>query len=1499
MTIRMFTRGAFALATVILLATTATAAPVLTNGGFEQNPPNNYGNNINWSISPWVLGGGDMANVVYVDGPGGQTSYENSNSGPGFDATGGAGHYLDIVGSNDLYQEFTPLCTGEVQFGAYFTSRQNNAGTATVTIKDAAGTTDISVPATVTIPGGNSGTDPWTLASFTTNLTANTTYRFHVSMDNNINMDNAFVNFGPDCTEHEPFPHEPDPVPEPLTDAEVQKLCDPITIAGNGDFVLACHLNVQVSEPFPAAITINDSFTVGGATLTSTTSSEPWSCTQSSSGSSLDVDCTLPLADIPPSGASTIDVTMTFPAETPPEGVYNCADGSFEIAGAGPQPIEESCVRIELPEPPEPPALPQCTAFQAEVSCDETIGEPVVTLTSPLGSFTPDDVDISVLTPGITMSTPAGGFPLSVTLGGATAGQTITLLLDAVHTGGGSVPGLDKCCMGEIEVQIPEGFVCEKPPVLEVEKNCQSAGDEIQGLPMCEITVHYEGPPPTSADPIVLDDWVTEGGGVFANISSSDNWQCSQTTMPTSVGCTITDADEPGADWSDWTSTILIPAMSGEGQPLAPGMENCARVSIGGLEAEDCWQNTDAQLEIEKTGPEMCHFGEPCVFTYTITNTSGGDFDGNLWLDDYPDLNWDNGTQGPGSSGSFVSVSPALCTPQELQSGNCNFPLNLPAGQSTTITVSYVLPPHDGEGIFTLENCVSLHADNGSESMDCHTTGIEATQLSVEKTGPEECAPDQPCEFTITISTGDQPFNGNVMLMDGTNVQNFAVTSISPATAGCGSGLPANPLACVVPVNLPANGSITYTIAITPLTPGGQVIADSGENCANIYSLPAGSNIAPGDYSFDSFATPPAFPPEVANVITEGGGMDQACVWFDVPGEDEDEDPQASFDLAIEKQWKTGTDFLNYNPDAGVPPHGYVVEVTIPAGPVPAGTTITVTDPAGGQSGLTPFGPPVAAGAWSCSMSGTSWSCSYTLTGNVAAGVTLPAILWPAINDPAVDSTNCADVAAFAPGASQPLPETDATNNNACVTVPGDGMDPPPVAPEIALEKACDPITVTQPGSQPIPAMHCTITVTALNDFTGGLSIGDSFTALAGGNGAVTSLTTTANGWNCTFTPTPYCTVDNADFGAGDSAQLDVIVTGASDGTDMHWRNCADATWHPDPQSASTLGQSCDDETLETGQRSSEVPAPHLALTKSAGPCTADPADRSYGCKFRIAVENTGNAPFAGPIVLGENFGQPAPVNASTSGEGWACNPADGQGTSCLAPEAALAPGESLSLEITLTIPGLANGGSFRNCASLGVPENERAQAMLIQRIMLEKGIDGGPVDGKPGRKTRAGIRELESRLGMEQTGKITPELFAALGLAPVGEGEQSCVSADLPAMPEALLRCDRATTVARDGECVCRYARMFQRNETACGCVKGTRFVAGKGCVGRGASGSTPKPAVPHESCPKGTRYEKGKGCVKRETRLCPNGRPRIPGLGCVNITIGTGTGGGKRRHD
>ena len=1473
----------------IFFGTAVISAPVLTNGDFEQNPPNNYGNNTGWDISPWVLGGGNSSNVVSVDGPGGQTWYENNNSGPGFDATGGAGHYLDIAnGSNDFYQEFTPLCSGDVEFGAYFSTRDNQAGSAVVTIKDAAGSTDISTPASVSLPGGTSGTDPWTLASFSTTLTANTTYRFHVSMDDNMNIDNAFVNFGPSCTEHEDFPYEPHPV----TDAQVQKICDPIELAGNGDFVLACHLNVQATEPFPSTIAINDSFTLGTAVISSISSDENWACTDSVSGTSLDVACTLPLSDIPASGASTIDVTMTFPADTPPEGLYNCADGSFEIAGAEPQPIEESCVRIELPEPPAPV---QCLAFEPELTCNTTTGQIEVVLSNTLaGSFGPDDVEVSSQTSGVGTSNPDPSNPLLVALSGVVPGQTLSLLIDAVETGGGSAPGLDKCCLGNIEFEIPQDFVCEKDPLLEVEKTCYQGSDAVN-QPWCEITVHYEGPAPTDANPITLDDVLVSGGAdLGAPVSSSDNWQCTGTDAQ-NLGCTIGDSDAPGTDWANWTSTLTIPINVGDvpGQyPLPAGFENCASVSIDGLDAQDCWTNDAPLLEINKTGPEICYLGEPCVFTYTIVNTSPDqDFNGNVTLTDEMDFTSSNGSFTP-TDGGISSMDPPLCTAAQLNSGTCNAGLSLGAGQTQSYTVSYVPPPYAlSDGSYSLENCVGLATNSGSFSQDCATVDFQPQRLLLEKTGPSQCDLGETCDFTITISAGDQPYSGNVLLTDGTNVPAFDITAISPPTAGCGTNLPANPLFCVVPVNLPANGSISYTISITPQTAQNQVVAESGENCAYIRSLPSGGNIAPGDYSFNQYATPPNYPPQFAELL-QGGMMGESCVWFDVPDETDQTDSRGEIDLAIAKTWAVGLEFvdsLEPGDNTQLPPHGYIIDVSQISGSLQAGDVITVTDPASGQSGITFFGAPYAPSPWFCTMSGGDMTCSYTVPAD--GPVNPPAILWPAINDPAIDSTNCADVAVYSGNSPDPLVETDLQNNSVCVTTPGDQASDP-VQPEITVEKQCEPITA-QAGEL---TMSCTIIVQALNDFTGQLRIIDMLHQIAGSTGSFGSITPPNNDWSCSNN---ICSIDSSNFGAGDTAVFNAVITGPVSGETTTWRNCGNVNWIPDPTSATLLGNNCDTQTYEPGQHAPLTEGNEkagLSLRKTAtGPCAINSAAQNYTCDFHLDITNQGDRAFEGPLVLSELFGKPAPQRMSGTGDGWVCNPSGADGATCQNGKVVLDAGEALGLDVTLTLPGLRQGGQFENCAVLGVTDNRRDQAMVLQRFMQAQGIDAGPVDGKPGRKTRAGLQILQQQLGLKPTGQIDSTIFAALGLSVASEREKVCATVDLPPMPEPLLQCNRATTVARDGECVCRYARMLKKGSNACACVSGTRFVAGKGCV-ETTSGKHEVPAPKPAACPKGTEYVQGKGCVKSR-QLCPNGRPRHPLLGCTNVSISIGGSGGKHR--
>jgi hypothetical protein len=189
-----------------LIARGALAQNVLVDGDFESTPstpPLANGNNIGHSIAPWVLGPGNQANVVQVDGG---SPYNYGSNGPQSDASApGAGipqHYLDIAdGSNDFYQSFTAKCTGEVTFGGAFSTRANSPGSATVRLLNGVGTggTVVGTTQTINLPAGNSQLDPWTMVSYTASITAGQTYSFDVSMDNNMNFDNGFVTYNQNC----------------------------------------------------------------------------------------------------------------------------------------------------------------------------------------------------------------------------------------------------------------------------------------------------------------------------------------------------------------------------------------------------------------------------------------------------------------------------------------------------------------------------------------------------------------------------------------------------------------------------------------------------------------------------------------------------------------------------------------------------------------------------------------------------------------------------------------------------------------------------------------------------------------------------------------------------------------------------------------------------------------------------------------------------------------------------------------------------------------------------------------------------------------------------------------------------------------------------------------------------------------------------------------------------------------------------------------------------
>ena len=183
---------------MILPAGMAHAQNVLVNPDFSTNAPTSMGNHVNGFSPPgWTFGPGQRPNVVTVDGPGG---YNYSTNGPESDATGigEVQHYLDIAnGGNSFYQTFTPECSGNVDFGGAFSTRANGRALASIAIRQGNGLNGALVGTTqqISMAGGTSMTDPWTQVSYTTALQAGQTYSFVVTMDNNSNFDDGFVEF--------------------------------------------------------------------------------------------------------------------------------------------------------------------------------------------------------------------------------------------------------------------------------------------------------------------------------------------------------------------------------------------------------------------------------------------------------------------------------------------------------------------------------------------------------------------------------------------------------------------------------------------------------------------------------------------------------------------------------------------------------------------------------------------------------------------------------------------------------------------------------------------------------------------------------------------------------------------------------------------------------------------------------------------------------------------------------------------------------------------------------------------------------------------------------------------------------------------------------------------------------------------------------------------------------------------------------------------------------
>lgn len=115
--------------------------------------------------------------------------------------------------------------------------------------------------------------------------------------------------------------------------------------------------------------------------------------------------------------------------------------------------------------PPPPPVIDGCLKdSKVTVTCNP---DGTYTLTLSGSGFTGTTITLTSQTAGVTVTPPQQPWAATTTwtINGASPGQTVILTANATNVGGGSEPGTDQCCSGQITIVMPD---CPKPRVGEV-----------------------------------------------------------------------------------------------------------------------------------------------------------------------------------------------------------------------------------------------------------------------------------------------------------------------------------------------------------------------------------------------------------------------------------------------------------------------------------------------------------------------------------------------------------------------------------------------------------------------------------------------------------------------------------------------------------------------------------------------------------------------------------------------------------------------------------------------------------------------------------------------------------------------------------------------------------------------------------------------------------------------------------------------------------------------
>jgi len=337
-------------------------------------------------------------------------------------------------------------------------------------------------------------------------------------------------------------------------------------------------------------------------------------------------------------------------------------------------------------------------------------------------------------------------------------------------------------------------------------------------------TVQVFNAGPDDADVTLTDNIPAGMTFVSLNQTSGATMACTDPGFGNGGTITCTNASMTADTGADFTITLHIPSQASPGDTFT----NIATVSTGGVDPNDennasaastSVPSNDADVGVQKTGPNVAPPGADVAYTITVTN--GGPSDAqNVELDDTlpGTMTFVSLIQNSGPAFNCSGTSTITCTISTL-----------PVGTAATFTLTGNIPGGTAAGT-SFTNTATVKSDTDpfpDNNSSVAFLTVSNAELAVVKSGPASVTAGQTISYTITATNNGPDTAGNVNLTDilpsGTTLASFTQNT-GPAFF-CAAPPPGSSGTVQCTINTLASGvTATFSLALNVST----TFADGG-----------------------------------------------------------------------------------------------------------------------------------------------------------------------------------------------------------------------------------------------------------------------------------------------------------------------------------------------------------------------------------------------------------------------------------------------------------------------------------------------------------------------------------------------------------------------------------------------------------------------------------------------------------------------------------------------